>query len=340
MRTKQWLWLIVAIVLFAFVGIMGVVINKDIAFDTPDEMDVLVGRLYGNTAASAGAEFTAVSEDFIAQIDIEGTIADVGTGGLSTSMTCDPETVTDYIDWLIGCESNVGILLNINSGGGTMSASDEIYLKLMEYKALTGCPVYAYFGDTACSGAYYIAMAADEICANRNSICVNIGVYINTYNLAGLFEKYGIEEIMIRSSENKGIGSMGTPWTEEQRAIYQSIVDIYYAQFLDVVASGRDMTPEQVRALDDGREMLAVQALDAGFIDGIGRFEDYQQQVLSYFDEGTYISEQPAPQLSLFDQLFYNIYGKLEALKPRSDGELLQEFVDEQSGIVVMAYAG
>ena len=337
MKTKQWLWLIVAVVLFAAVGVIGVSINGGTTFDTVDKMDYLFSSVYGT---AGDAEPADLSESFIAQIDIEGTIAEIDTMGLSTSLVCDPAAVTDYIDWLIDCDDNVGILLNIDSGGGTISASDDIYLKLMDYKALTGRPVYAYFGNTACSGAYYIAMAADEIWANRNSVCVNIGVYISTYNLAGLFEKYGIEEIMIRSSDNKGIGAVGTPWTEEQLAIYQSIVDIYYAQFLDVVASGRGMTTEQVRTLDDGREMLAAQALDAGFIDGIGRFEDDQQQVLGYFDEDTFISEQPLPEQSLFELFFDTIYGKLEALIPRSDGELLQEFISGHSGIVVMAYAG
>ena len=154
----------------------------------------------------------------------------------------------------------------------------------------------------------------------------------------GLFEKLGVEEIMIKSSENKGIGAMGHPWTEEQLAIYQSIVDIYYDQFLEVVADGRGMTKQQVMALDDGREMVAPQALDAGFIDGICRYEEYADQVLGYFDGAMLYEEESAENEML--TLFNFLYGKLEALTPRSDTELLRELADAQDGIVVMAYAG
>jgi protease-4 len=183
-------------------------------------------------------------------------------------------------------------------------------------------------------------MAADEIFANRNCLCVNIGVYISTYNLSELFENYGIEQVMIRSSDNKGIGSVGIPWTEEQLAIYQSIVDLYYDQFLDVVAAGRGMTKTQVKTLDDGREMLASQALEAGFIDGIARYEEYETQVLGYYDGSVTLYQEEPSSGSLVTELLQNLYGAAQSLLPKSDGELLQDFVSQQEGIVVMAYAG
>ncbi len=166
---------------------------------------------------------------------------------------------------------------------------------------------------------------------------MNIGVYIETYNLSGLFEKYGVKEIMIKSSENKGIGALGQEWTEEQLAIYQSIVDLYYDQFLEVVAAGRGMTKEQVKSLDDGREMLASQALAAGFIDGIGRYDDYLDAVLGRH-EGADLYEETPVQDEMFS-LFNYLYGKLEALVPSSDIQNLRELTEAQDGIVVMAYA-
>ena len=238
------------------------------------------------------------------------------------------------------CEQNRGILLFIDSGGGEIKASDEVYLKLMDYKAATGRPVYAYFDGTACSGAYYIAMAADNIWANRNCMCVNIGVYISTYNLKGLFDKYGVEEIMIKSSENKGIGSMGQEWTEEQLAIYQSIVDLYYDQFVEIVAEGRGMTKDQVKALDDGREMLAAQALQAGFIDGVCRYSEYTDYLLDYYGGDVVLYEEEPAGMDMFSQLLLDLYGRLEALAPASEAEIVRDFVNENDGIVVMAYAG
>lgn len=335
MSKKQWIWLCVAVVLFALAGTASVAVNTWSKRALADSF----GSVLGGPAELSVSEFPA--EPFVARLDIEGTItSSSGTGSILSAATgFDLDGILDYIDELTDCPSNEGILLYVDSGGGEIGASDEVYLKLMDYKAATGRPIYAYFADTACSGAYYIAMAADEIYANRNSVCVNIGVYIETYNLAGLFEKYGVEEIMIKSSDNKGIGAVGQPWTEEQRAIYQSIVDLYYDQFLEVVAAGRGMTKDTVRALDDGREMLALQALRTGFIDGIGRWEEYQEQVLGYFGDEAFLYEEPDGASEPLLDMLRQIYGELKALMPRSDGELLTEFARGQEGIVVMAYA-
>lgn len=334
MSKKQWIWLIVAVIVFAGAGAASVAVNTWSDSRTAglyDQAEQLLGQ------SEMEAAFPA--EDFIARVDVEGTIVSASGSASYLSDGFDEDYLFSYIDELIDCPSNVGILLYVDSGGGEMTASDELYLKLMDYKAATGRPIYAYFNSTACSGAYYVAMAADEIWANRNCICVNIGVYISTYNLSGLFEDYGIEQIMIRSSDNKGIGSVGIAWTDEQLAIYQSIVDLYYDQFLQVVADGRNMTKQQVMTLDDGREMLASQALEAGFIDGISRYEEYAAQVLGYCGGAVLYEPEPA-QGSLFTELFQYLYGKAEALVSRSDGELLQEFISSQDGIVVMAYAG
>lgn len=341
MSRKQWIWLCVAIVLFAGCGALSVAVNtwsRNSIGSLVSEGGFLASEESWTVADEEG-EYV-YSENSVARINIEGTIMDMGdAASYAAGSSFDLDYTLDYIERLMYDDTNVGILLYINSGGGTMGASDEVYLKLMEYKEETGRPVYAYLGDTACSGAYYIAMAADEIWANRNSICVNIGVYISTYNFSELFENYGVEQVIIRSSENKGIGMAGVPWTEEQLEIYQSIVDLYYEQFLEVVAQGRGMTTGEVRKLDDGREMLAAQALEAGFIDGIGRYQDYEEQVLGYFEEGVWVYEEfyePDP----FTMLFEYFYSKAEALVPVSDGKLLQELVESQDGIVVMAHAG
>lgn len=337
MSKRQWIWLIVAVVVFALAGTASVAVNTWRQTSVAGVYDS-VGSLYGGFSAAEDVMLPA--EPFLAQIDIEGTIV---SGGGVTSLAADGfnlDYILDYIDRLTDDPDNVGILLFVDSGGGEIKASDEVYLKLLDYKAATGRPVYAYFDGTACSGAYYIAMAADEIWANRNCMCVNIGVYIETYNLSGLFEKYGVEEVMIKSSENKGIGSIGQEWTEEQLAIYQSIVDLYYDQFLEVVAAGRHMSKNTVKALDDGREMLALQALQTGFIDGIGRYEEYKAQVLSYFGGDVLLYHEEAVELDMFSLLLQDIYGKLEALTPRSEAEILRDFLTADDGIVVMAYAG
>ena len=343
MSKRQWIWLIVAVAVFALAGVASVAMNTWRAnsltnmYDSLSGMYESMGALYGGGAA-AGDISMFPDEPFIAKLDIKGTI--VSGDGVTSYLGegFDLDYILDYIDRLTECEQNAGILLFVDSGGGQIQPSDEVYLKLMDYKEATGRPIYAYFDSTACSGAYYIAMAADSIWANRNCICVNIGVYVQTYNLSGLFKKYGVEEVMIKSSENKGIGSIGQEWTEEQLAIYQSIVDLWYDQFVGIVAEGRGMTKDQVKALDDGREMLAAQALEAGFIDGICRWSEYEAFLAE--NTGMLLYEEEPEQLDMLSSLLRNIYGKLEALTPRSEAEILRDFMDRDAGITVMAYAG
>ena len=343
MSKRQWIWLIVAVAVFALAGVASVAMNTWRAnsltnmYDSLSGMYESMGALYGGGAA-AGDISMFPDEPFIAKLDIKGTI--VSGDGVTSYLGegFDLDYILDYIDRLTECEQNAGILLFVDSGGGQIQPSDEVYLKLMDYKEATGRPIYAYFDSTACSGAYYIAMAADSIWANRNCICVNIGVYVQTYNLSGLFKKYGVEEVMIKSSENKGIGSIGQEWTEEQLAIYQSIVDLWYDQFVGIVAEGRGMTKDQVKALDDGREMLAAQALEAGFIDGICRWSEYEAFLAE--NTGMLLYEEEPEQLDMLSSLLRNIYGKLEALTPRSEAEILRDFMDRDAGITVLAYAG
>ena len=335
MSKRQWIWLIVAIAVFALAGIASVAMNTWRSTSIANAYSSLDSLYGGITDMEQNAAFP--DEPFLAELDIEGTIME--SSGVTSYMNegFDLDYILDYIDRLAECENNAGIVLYVDSGGGQVKASDEVYLKLLDYKAATGRPIYAYFDGMACSGAYYIAMAADNIWANRNCVCVNIGVYMSTYNLKGLFDKYGVEEIMIRSSENKGIGSLGQEWTDEQRAIYQSIIDLWYDQFVGIVAEGRGMTKDQVKMLDDGREMLALQALEAGFIDGICRWEEYKD----YLEENTgmplYKEELP---LNPFQQMLRTIYDRLESLVPRSEAEIIRDFMRDNEGITVMAYAG
>ena len=327
MSKKQFLYLVLAVVLFAATGILSVSINRGAV----REAEALTEQAQ---SIFSPRESESPDSPYVALVDVSGTIVS-SSGTTLPGEGFDLEDTVSFIEDLAEDENNVGMLLYINSPGGEMGAADALYYALMDYKEDTGRPIYCYFDDTACSGGYYVAMPADEICANRNCLCVNIGVYISTYNFSGLMEKYGVEQVNIKSSENKGIGMAGTPWTDEQRAIYQSIVDIYYDQFLEVVAEGRGMTKEQVRERDDGREMLAVQALEAGFIDSIGRWDEYKSDVLSRFDEGTVLYE-PEDTYSVFEEFLYS----LRSFMPSPESKEISRLIDAHSGMVVMAYEG
>lgn len=335
MKTKHILAVVLAVVLFGATGWLGVrsaiSVNEQTAYMT-EELGSLFSTELNSLLYETEPTFEFPEEEFIARVDVIGTImeTDPSTAALSGSGYNHSFTL-DYIDALADCESNTGIMLYINSPGGTVNDADELYLKLMDYKKATGRPITAYFDDYACSGGYYVAMAADRIAANRNSMCVNIGVYISSYNFSGLFEKAGVEQVVFRSSANKGIGMAGVEWTEEQKAIYQSIVDLHYQQFLEVVALGRDMDMDELAAVNDGREMLASQALEAGFVDEVCRYEEFEAQLLA---DGQLLYT-AAPPVSPLDSLF----GYISSALPKSEAQVWNEFVGNHDGIVVMAYA-
>ena len=330
MNKKQFMWFLLAMVIFVVTGFAGV----NSALSARERSVELAEKAAGMFSGMSEGKLELPTEPYVAKVSVEGTIADTGSSVGLQGGGYDHEGLLKYIDSLIKDENNVGMLLYIDSPGGEIKAGDELYLKLMDYKEATGRPIWCYFDGTACSGGYYVAMASDEICADRNCICVNIGVYISTYNLSKLFDKYGIEQVNFKSSENKGIGMMGVPWTDEQKEIYQSIVDEYYAQFLEIVAKGRNMTVDQVRRLDDGREMLASQALKAGFIDSIDRYENYEKKVLAA--AGTENLYEPSAAPLNWQDLLQQFTSSL----PKSDTQAVMEFAETHSDIVVMAYAG
>lgn len=189
--------------------------------------------------------------------------------------------VLQLIEDMTASENNRGILLYVDSPGGTVFASDEAYLALIRYKEETGRPVYAYAHRTMASGAYYIGCAADRIYANRNASVGSIGVYILSVNYAGLYGQLGIQGEYIKSGENKAMGNQYDTLTDEQRAILQSRVDEYFDRFVDIVCAARGYDRDTLLPIADGRTYTASQALENGLIDGLSDFDTVQEEFLA-----------------------------------------------------------
>lgn len=180
---------------------------------------------------------------------------------------------------------NAGILLVIDSPGGTVYEADDAYLALENYKKATGRPVYAYFCSLAASGGYYIGCAADKIFANRNTLTGSIGVIAGqSVDATGLFEKLGIKMTTITAGKNKNMGNYDSVLTDEQRAIFQSIADEAYEQFTGIVADSRKMNIDDVKKLADGRVYTAQQAKNNGLIDEICSMNDAKEKIKQNFD--------------------------------------------------------
>ncbi len=262
-------------------------------YDTKRTNAVKISRRGNGLASAAVVAGLFLLSLFLFNIMVNmGSGADYGRDGPYTGVlyitgeikSAESGSYTDTYqhDWLLsqiaymeGDNTNRGIMLCVDSPGGSVYQSDELYEAIMEYKENTGRPVYAYFEDTAASGAYYVSMAADVIFANKNTITGSVGVYIGPFiDASQLLANLGVSVTMVKSAENKAMGNYYQPLTEEQIAILQSEVDEFYGRFVDLVAQGRHMDAAQVRQLADGRIYTASQALQYGLIDGIGTLED------------------------------------------------------------------
>ena len=168
-----------------------------------------------------------------------------------------------------------GIVLRINSPGGTVTASDIIYHEIKKFKQKRHIPVVAYMMDIATSGAYYISLAADIIMAHPTSITGGIGVIALKFNIEELLKKIGIKDESIKSGKKKDLWSPFRPCTEEERKILQEIINELHERFIKTIAENRKMlTIGQIKKLADGRIYTAKQALNLKLIDKIGYLED------------------------------------------------------------------
>lgn len=168
-----------------------------------------------------------------------------------------------------------GVILRINSPGGTVTASDTIYHELLAYKGRARVPMIAHILDLGTSGAYYIAQAADRIVAQPTTVTGSIGVIMVRPSVAGLLNKIGVETTEITSGPHKAMGSPFNPLTEEERALFQSVIDDLYQRFVDAVAAGRPaLSRDRIQELADGRIYTAEQAKGSGLVDEIGYLDN------------------------------------------------------------------
>ncbi len=174
-----------------------------------------------------------------------------------------------------GKDSSIkGILVRINSPGGGVAPSQEIYSEILRIRKETGKKVVASMASLGASGGYYIAVAANRIIANPGTITGSIGVIMPISNVEELLKKIGLKTDVVKSGEFKDSGSPNRQMTEEERKIFQASADDIHDQFMDAVSKGRKMKMERVRELADGRIYTGRQAYKVGLIDKLGGFED------------------------------------------------------------------
>ncbi len=218
--------------------------------------------------------------DKILLLDITGFLSDVQPWKpYSPPVT----TVRDVKEKLRKAEQDrriKGVVLRINSPGGTVTASDMIYEEIRKFKEKSEIPVVAQMLSTAASGGYYVALAADRIMAQPTTITGSIGVIIQKFNVHELLAKIGIINTPVKSGVHKDIGSPFRPQTSEEKKILQDTIDSLYHRFVETVDEGRKgLSREEALTLSDGRIYTSDQAVENGLIDQIGYLDDAIDEV-------------------------------------------------------------
>ena len=241
---------------FAFFGVLAASLSSSVATNLDDKDAFTETVLRGEDDAS----------NLVVVIPIEGEIE-----------TEEDGFIAQVVDSIKEEDNVCALVLRINSPGGTIAGSDYYRHLFKKLKTELDIPVVASMGDLTASGGYYIASVADKIYAERSTLTGSIGVIIPMYNGAALCEKIGVKSSAITSGPMKGMGNFMKEPTEEETAIWQSLVDDGYEQFLEVVKEGRPYfqdRDDELRKIADGRIYTAKQALDLHLVDELGFLDD------------------------------------------------------------------
>src|SRR5437870_5748361 len=166
------------------------------------------------------------------------------------------------------------ILLNIDSPGGGVAVSQEIYTEIKRLRQKKDKTIIAYLSSTGASGAYYVACAANKIVANPGTVVGSIGVIAEWVNYADLLEWAKLKDIVFKTGEFKDTGSPSRALTDNEKKYFQGLIDDMYVQFVEAVSSGRKLDLQEVRSMADGRVFTGRNAKERKLIDEIGNFQD------------------------------------------------------------------
>lgn len=231
-------------------------------------LSVVVAFLYGGARGAGSVDFS--SGRSIVVLHLTGTIQDGGGGSLFSGGGISPDSVRRQLRQAERSGRVAAVVLRMNTGGGTVAASQEIARIVDEFDA--DKPIVVSMGDTTASGGYYIASQADRIVAQPGTLTGSIGVIWTTFDYAGLLDKVGVKIETITAGKHKDMFLPGR-MTPERRVIVQELVDDSYEQFIDAVVDGRGLTDASVRSLATGQLYTGEQAFKLRLVDELGGLE-------------------------------------------------------------------
>jgi protease-4 len=206
-------------------------------------------------------------------------------------------------------ETIKAVVLRVESPGGTMSGSDYYHYLLKAMKTERTIPIVVSMGSVAASGGYYVSMVGDEIYAEPSTITGSIGVIASLFDASELLKNIGIEPTSIVSGKHKAMGSFLKPISEEERALFQNLIDDNFERFKEIIREGRKgfrNNPAKLDELATGQIFSAKEARNNGLIDKIGFIDEAitSAGTLAKLSAGDYQVIQYKPKLSFMDSLF------------------------------------
>ncbi|MDC9005649.1 signal peptide peptidase SppA [Mycobacterium marinum] len=270
----------------------------------------------------------------IAVVSVEGPIVN-GRGGpqglpLGPS-SAGGDTIASALREAAADDEVSAIVLRVDSPGGSVTASETIWREVQRARD-RGKPVVASMGSIAASGGYYVSMGADAIVANPGTITGSIGVITGKLVVRDLKDRLGVGSETLRTNANADAWSIDAPFTDEQRARREAEADMFYTDFVQRVARGRNLRTEDVDAVARGRVWTGADALERGLVDELGGFRTAvrRAKVLAGLDEDTEVRLVGYPGSSLLDLLW-----------PRGSSRPVAASVPEAVGtLVVRSVAG
>jgi protease-4 len=206
------------------------------------------------------------AQNKVAVISLSGPIQSESSGFLFGGSVITPESVRNELDRAKNDTAVKAIVIQVDSPGGSVAASQEIANLLGEVKK----PIVVSMSDLAASGGYYISAGADKIVALPGTLTGSIGVISEMPNLKGLFAKLGIDMQVFKAGEHKDMYAGFRELTPEEQTIMQDMTDQLYNQFIQVVANGRTLSEDKVRELATGQLYTGIQAKELGLVDELG----------------------------------------------------------------------
>ncbi|WP_050616053.1 signal peptide peptidase SppA [Bacillus testis] len=275
MSGKRWAALGIAAVLFLFSlffnGITSLFISDD------DENVNSFSKMLSLSDDSMNEDIIedGDSTQKIAVLDVEGVIQDsTSTSAIFNGDGYNHKSFLKQLDMVNEDPDIAGAVIRVNSPGGGVVESAEVYDKIKQVKKESKKPIYVSMGATAASGGYYISAPADKIFASPETMTGSLGVIMQGYNYEELAKKLGIKTVTIKSGPYKDIMSPTREMTKEEKNILQDMLNSSYDQFVKVIADGRGMTEAEVKKIADGRIYSGRQAKEIGLIDDFGYLQD------------------------------------------------------------------